>query len=327
MGTVYRAIDTRLGRVVAIKIAAARYSLRFQLEAQAISTLNHPNICTLYDVGPDYLVMEFIEGSTLAAELKKGPLAPETAARYGAQVASALAEAHSLGVVHCDLKPSNIMLTRHGVKVLDFGLAKIRATTSITETDAVMGTPAYMSPEQAAGVEPGSATDLFALGLVLYEMSVGHLPFPGSLLGQMLSGGAHPAVPSPSRERAGVPASVDVLLLNLLEKDPARRSQSAAHVSRELSHLAERLAAPARSTFRAAFIAIPALALLLGLVLELYPRSKAPVPQSTSPDSASYTQLTSFTDAVIHPVLSRDRRMVAFFRSSVCGSEREATSG
>src|ERR1700735_1485916 len=156
-GTVYRAVDTRLGRVVAIKIGAERYSERFQLEARAISTLNHPNVCTLYDVGPNYRVMEFIEGSTLGAEIKKGPLAPEAAARYGAQIAGALAEAHSLGIVHRDLKPSNIMLTRHGVKVLDFGLAKIspdaktHAETGITETGAIMGTPAYMAPEQVEG--------------------------------------------------------------------------------------------------------------------------------------------------------------------------------
>src|SRR5271165_5769712 len=132
MGTVYRAVDTRLGRVVAIKIAAERYSERFQLEARAISTLNHPNVCTLYDVGPNYLVMEFIEGPTVAAEMRKGPLAPEIAARYGAQIAGALAEAHSLGIVHRDLKPSNVMVTRHGVKVLDFGLAKVLSATGIT---------------------------------------------------------------------------------------------------------------------------------------------------------------------------------------------------
>ncbi len=131
MGTVYRAIDTRLGRGVAIKIASERYSERFQLEAQAISTLNHPHVCTLYDVGPNYLVMEFIEGSTLAAEIKKGPLALELVARYGAQIAEALAEAHALGIIHRDLKPSNIMLTRHGIKVLDFGLAKMLSETDI----------------------------------------------------------------------------------------------------------------------------------------------------------------------------------------------------
>jgi eukaryotic-like serine/threonine-protein kinase len=257
MGTVYRAIDTRLGRVVAIKIAAERYSERFQLEAQAISILNHPNVCTLHDVGPNYLVMEFIEGSTLAAEIKKGPLAPETAARYGAQIAGALAEAHSLGIVHRDLKPSNVMVTRHGVKVLDFGLAKVLSTTGITETNAVMGTPAYMAPEQVEGREPSSVTDLFALGLVLYEMAVGKLPFPGASLGQMLSSGAHLAVPQPSRERVGVPASLDGLVARLLEKDPAKRPQSASEVARELSAIADRLAAPPpRSRVRPAF-AIP----------------------------------------------------------------------
>ncbi|HEX5229209.1 MAG TPA: protein kinase [Bryobacteraceae bacterium] len=317
MGTVYRAIDTRLGRVVAIKIASERYSVRFQLEAQAISTLNHPNVCTLYDVGPNYLVMEFIDGRTLAAELKKGPLPPETAARYGAQIAGALAEAHSLNIVHRDLKPSNIMLSKHGVKVLDFGLAKILAATSITQTDAVMGTPAYMAPEQVDGVEPGSATDLFALGLVLYEMSVGRLPFPGASLGQMLSSGAHPAVPAPSRERAGVPASLDGLVSQLLEKDPRRRPQSSAEVSRELTAIAERLAAPPRSPLRAALAAIAAVVLLVGFAFWFYLRSRVPESQLPIANSSSYTQITSFTDAAVDPVLSPDGRMVAFYRSSV----------
>src|SRR3984957_4130900 len=116
-------------------------------------------------------------------------------------MASALAEAHSLGIVHRDLKPSNIMLTKHGVKVLDFGLAKVLSTPGITETNAIMGTPAYMAPEQVEGREPNSSTDLFALGLVLYEMSVGRLPFPGASLGQMLSSGSHAALPAPSHER------------------------------------------------------------------------------------------------------------------------------
>jgi len=263
MGTVYRAVDTRLGRVVAIKIAAERYSERFQLEARAISTLNHPHVCTLYDVGPNYLVMEFIEGSTLAGEIKKGPLAPEMAARYGAQIAGALAEAHALGIVHRDLKPSNIMLTRHGVKVLDFGLAKMLSQTGITETDAIMGTPAYMAPEQVEGREPGSAADLFSLGLVLYEMAVGKLPFPGASLGQMLSSGAHTPVPAPSRERVGVPASLDGLVAKLLDKDPAKRPQSASEVARELSAIAEPLTAPPPRSRLRPVLAIPAIVLLL----------------------------------------------------------------
>ena len=317
MGTVYRAIDTRLGRVVAIKIAAERYSERFQLEARAISTLNHPNVCTLYDVGPNYLVMEFIEGSTMAAELKKGPLPPETAARYSAQIAGALAEAHSLGIVHRDLKPSNIMLTPHGVKVLDFGLAKMLFEPGTTDTNAIMGTPAYMAPEQLESQEPTAATDLFALGLVLFEMSVGRLPFPGASLGRMLSSGAHTTVPAPSRERSGVPPAMDALVSKLLEKDPAHRPQSAAEVVRELSSIADRLAAPpARSPFRAAFVAIPAVALLLALGLWLTLRSKEPASQPPIPDPGSFIQLTSFTDSASGPALSPDGRMLAFYRSA-----------
>jgi serine/threonine protein kinase len=316
MGTVYRAVDTRLGRVVAIKIAAERYSERFQLEARAISTLNHPHVCTLYDVGPNYLVMEFIEGSTLAAEIKKGPLAPEAAASYGAQIAGALAEAHSLGIVHRDLKPSNVMLTRHGVKVLDFGLAKVLTEAGITDTNAIMGTPAYMAPEQVEGREPSSATDLFSLGLVLYEMAVGKLPFPGASLGQMLSSGAHPAVPAPSRERVGVPASLDGLVAKLLEKDPAKRPQSASDVARELSAIADRLAAaPLGSRWRPVYV-IPAVVVLLSLAAWLYLRSKVPETKPPIPNNpASYTQLTSFTDSAVSPTLSPDGRMLAFYRS------------
>ena len=121
MGNVYRATDTRLNRKVAVKITEENFSGRFEREAQAISAFNHPNICTLYDVGPNYLVMELLEGFTLADEIKKGPLAIEQVARYGTQIAAALAEAHAHGIVHRDLKPGNIMVTRHGAKVLDFG--------------------------------------------------------------------------------------------------------------------------------------------------------------------------------------------------------------
>jgi len=277
MGTVYRAVDTRLGRVVAIKIASERYSERFQREAQAISTLNHPHVCTLYDVGPNYLVMEFIEGSTLAAEIKKGPLAPEMVARYGAQIAGALAEAHARGIVHRDLKPSNIMLTPHGVKVLDFGLAKMLTEPGTTDTNAIMGTPAYMAPEQVEGREPTSNTDLFALGLVLYEMSVGRLPFPGVSLGQMLSSGSHAAVPAPSQERVGVPAGLDGLVAKLLEKDQAKRPQSASDVARELSTLADRLTAPPTGFRLRPVLAIPAIVLLFLLAAGgfwLYHRSQ-----------------------------------------------------
>ncbi|HEY3937795.1 MAG TPA: protein kinase [Bryobacteraceae bacterium] len=280
MGAVYRATDTRLGREVAIKIPAAHYSERFQMEARAISTLNHPHICSLYDVGPDYLVMEFIEGSTLAAEIGKGPLTSELVARYGAQIADALAEAHSRDIVHRDLKPANVMLTRHGVKLLDFGLAKKLSEAGLTQANAVMGTPAYMAPEQVEGREPTALADLFALGLVLYEMVTGKLPFPGASLGQILSTGSQARVPAPSKQHAEVPAGLNDLVVGLLERDPARRPQSASEVGRALSSLADRLAARPSTLVRALLrpvYAIPAALLLLVLVagaLRLYQHSE-----------------------------------------------------
>ena len=244
-------MDTRLGRVVAIKIAAARYSERFRKEARAISTLNHPHICTLYDVGPEYLVMEYIEGSTLATEIKKGPMAPELVAPYGAQIAGALAEAHSRDIVHRDLKPANIMLTRHGVKVVDFGLAKMLSETGLTDTSVVMGTPGYMAPEQVEGREPTGLADLFALGLVLYEMAVAKLPFPGASYGQMLSRGSQEVVRPPANQRAEVPHKLSDLVVKLLERDPAQRPQSASEVAHTLVGIADPAGARVSTGLRA----------------------------------------------------------------------------
>jgi serine/threonine protein kinase len=242
--------------------------------------------------------MEFIDGATLAAEIKKGPLPLELVARYGAQIASALAEAHARGIVHRDLKPSNVMVTRHGVKVLDFGLAKTTSEGNppseigITETSDLMGTPAYMAPEQAEGRPPTSVADLFSLGLVLYEMAVGKLPFPGASLGQMLSSGSQVAVPAPSRVRTGVPAGLDALVAQLLEKDPSNRPQSAAGVARELSTLADRLAAPpspVRAILRPVFT-VPAVLFFLVLTMGgiwLYRRSHQLISQQISQQSAA----------------------------------------
>jgi serine/threonine protein kinase len=320
MGEVFRALDTRLGRVVAIKVASKHYNERFQLEARAISTLNHPHVCTLFDVGPNYLIMELIEGSTLADELKKGPFDPGVAALYAGQIAGALAEAHSLGILHRDLKPANIMVTRHGIKVLDFGLAKISRDTKtgsergVTATGAIMGTPAYMAPEQVEGAEPGSFTDLFALGLVLYEMTVGKLPFPGASLGRMLSSGSPRLVPAPSGERAGVPAALDTIVARLLEKDPARRPQSASEVGRELSAIADNFATRSSRTRWRPVYAIAAAVISVSLASGIYLKSsKGPKPIASDP--SSYTQLTSFTDSAVFPTLSPDGRMLAFYRS------------
>jgi serine/threonine protein kinase len=153
MGEVFRGVDTRLGRSVAVKTSREQFSARFDREARAISSLNHPHICTLYDVGPNYLVMELCEGETLAARLKRGRLSIQEAFSYGAQIADALSAAHAKGIVHRDLKPGNVMLTKAGVKVLDLGLAKSPEDETITTSRMAVGTPAYMAPEQREGKE------------------------------------------------------------------------------------------------------------------------------------------------------------------------------
>src|SRR6202041_182823 len=169
----FRAIDTRLDRAVAVKITHERFSALFDREARAISSLNHPNICTLHDVGPNYLVMELVEGETIAARLKQGPMAVEEVLRYGAQIAAALAEAHGKGIVHRDLKPGNIMIAKSGVKVLDFGLAISGEDETVTASHMVMGTPAYMAPEQREGKPADIRSDIYSFGCVLYEMLAG----------------------------------------------------------------------------------------------------------------------------------------------------------
>jgi serine/threonine protein kinase len=168
MGRVYKARDTRLDRWVAIKICHEEFSERFQREARAIAALNHSHICTLHDIGPNYLVMEHVEGKPL-----KGPLPLDKVLEYGSQICDALDAAHRKGIVHRDLKPSNILLTRSGVKVLDFGLAKMSGQETVTQAGAMIGTPAYMAPEQREGKEVDLRADIYSLGCVLYEMATG----------------------------------------------------------------------------------------------------------------------------------------------------------
>ncbi len=263
MGEVFRARDTRLGRKVAIKTSDERFTSRFETEARAISALNHPHICTLYDVGPNYLVMELVEGETLAARLKQGPIPLAETLRYGAQIAEALADAHAHHIVHRDLKPANIMLTRHGVKVLDFGLARMLTETGVTASRVVMGTPAYIAPEQLEGKEPSAATDLFSFGLLLYEMAVGKLPFPGVSLGQLLSTGSAGPIPRPSLPGAECPPELAGLIRQLLEKDPAQRPQSASEVARTLTVLAEKIETPPSGSRRRLAFTVAAIVALI----------------------------------------------------------------
>ena len=201
MGEVYRGTDTRLGRSVAIKVSAREFNDRFEREARAISTLNHPNICTLHDVGPNYLVMEYIEGDPLSKIIEQGPLPLDKALGYAVQIVDALAAAHAKGVIHRDLKPGNIIITRNGVKVLDFGLAKFSAegvsgesaakietvTEPITRAGAILGTLYYMAPEQVEGKEADERSDIFSFGVVFYEMITGQRPFSGDTQAAVLA--------------------------------------------------------------------------------------------------------------------------------------------
>ena len=215
MGEVFRAVDTRLGRAVAIKITQEQFSARFQREGRAIASLNHPNICTVHDVGPNYLVMELVEGETLAARLKSGPLPMNTALLYASQIAAALAEAHAKDIVHRDLKPGNIMIARSGIKVLDFGLARSGQDQTVTASRTVMGTPGYMAPEQREGKPADARADIYSFGCVLYEL------FTGTAAGP--------------RRRRFPSRKLEKIASRCLEEDPGRRWQSVAELQRELA--------------------------------------------------------------------------------------------
>ena len=231
MGEVYRATDTRLHREVAIKVSAQQFTERFAREARTIASLNHPGICTLHDVGPNYLVMELVEGSTLADRIKEGPLSLDEASGIAQQIADALDCAHDKGIVHRDLKPGNIKIRPDGVvKVLDFGLAKVEGTALMqsdnsptitfaeTEAGVILGTAAYMAPEQAIGKPVDKRADIWAFGVVFYEMLAGERPHKGNSLQEMM---ASVLRDEPRWDR--VPTRVHRLLKRCLEKDPNKR--------------------------------------------------------------------------------------------------------
>jgi serine/threonine protein kinase len=224
MGRVYRARDNRLGRVVAIKTSSARFIRRFEREARAIAALNHPHICHLYHVGPDYLVMEYVEGTAL-----KGPIPTEEALKYAQQICDALDAAHEKGIVHRDPKPANILLAKHGIKLLDFGLAQVGAgsddptMTQMTQTGAPMGTPAYMAPEQWEGKKADARSDIYSFGCVLYEM----------LTGKRAAGDPKAA----TRLSADVSPELGRILTKYLEIDPDLRYQHAAEIGADLRGL------------------------------------------------------------------------------------------
>ncbi|MGC1645157.1 MAG: protein kinase [Candidatus Sulfotelmatobacter sp.] len=245
MGEVYKARDTRLNRTVAIKVSNEQFSERFEREAHAVAALNHSNVCTLHDVGPNYLVMEYIEGVPL-----KGPLPLQQALKYGAQICDALDAAHKKGITHRDLKPANILVTKSGIKLLDFGLAKIgqsnnppsdaTLTMALTGKNEIVGTIYYMSPEQlqaqATGQEVDARSDIFSFGLVLYEMLTGTRAFDGSSPATVIA--AIMERPAPSIGAVAPPA-LDRVLKRCLEKDPENRWQNIRDLKAELEWIAQ----------------------------------------------------------------------------------------
>ena len=349
MGEVYRAKDTRLERTVAVKVLPQHLSSstevrqRFEREAKTISQLSHPHICALYDVGREgereYLVMELLEGETLSDRLAKGPLPLEQTLRFGVEIADALDKAHRQGIVHRDLKPGNVMLTRSGVKLLDFGLAKAMAPAKpessltalptqqgLTQEGTILGTFQYMAPEQLEGKDADGRTDIFAFGAVLYEMVTGQKAFSGSSQASLISSILRDEPRPISQVQPTSPAALERVVRTCLAKDPEERWQSASDLKRELRWIGEGsssgisatvsglAAAPLRRSGRAGWVAaaiagVAAVALGIGLMRRGGDRP-APVYSFLDPPPKTGWQLTG--DEAAPPVVSPNGASVVF---------------
>jgi Tol biopolymer transport system component len=337
MGSVCRGTDTRLGRPVAIKVSSREFSDRFEREARAISALNHPNICTLYDVGPNYLVMELVEGETLSHALRQGPMPIEKAMQYSIQIADALDAAHARGVIHRDLKPGNIMITRNGVKVLDFGLAKLSAekeaglaassqsptmTDPITRTGAVLGTLFYMAPEQVEGKEANERSDIFAFGAVMFEMLTGRRAFDGDSQNGVMAAILKDQ-PEPIHQwQPRVPRAFERIIKRCMEKKPADRWHS-AHDLKQALELIDLEASPSTASSGSAAIPAPARRALLwpamaamvlivaALVWTLWPRN-ASLPARVTRFEAALPQGVVVNPNNFYVIASPDGTKLAF---------------
>ena len=299
MGEVWKARDTRLNRLVAIKASHSPFSERFEREARAIAAVNHPHVCSLYDVGPDYLVMEYVEGEWL-----RGPVPLAQALALAEQILDALDAAHQKGIVHRDLKPGNILLTKSGVKVLDFGLAKIEHAPAVDSPARPRrpsrfsdggrlhpGHAAYMSPEQVEGHDADARSDIFAFGVVLYELIAGTRPFTGktqaNLVASILKEEPRPLFEMQPR----TPRGLAEVVRTCLEKDPEKRWQSARDVRHALRWMAADAppSMPARSVRVWQGLAVLMAAIALGIAWVFQPtapgspsRFEAPVPENVT---------------------------------------------
>jgi eukaryotic-like serine/threonine-protein kinase len=318
MGEAWRARDPRLGRDVAIKVSAQQFTDRFEREARAIAALNHSNICTLYDVGPNYLVMELIEGPALDERIKEGPIPLEEALGYANQIAGALEAAHEKGIVHRDLKPANVKIRPDGsVKVLDFGLAKSAEQAELTADSPTMmsiqgmilGTAGYMSQEQARGKDVDKRADIWAFGVVVYEMLTGEKVFDGATLSDSL---ASVLTKEPNLDR--LPLKARRLVRSCLQKDPRKRLQDIGDANLLLEDLPaapapEPPSNPPRRTNQLWPAAAAVLALAL-LALIIYDR-RTPPPTPTSRFQISIPENLTFSDYGLF-ALSPDGRKLAF---------------
>ena len=346
MGVVYRAKDTRLERYVALKflpddVAHDPQALeRFQREAKSASALNHPNICTIYDIGEsdgrEFIAMEMLEGQTLQERISHRPLPLDELLELAIQIADGLAAAHAKGIVHRDLKPSNIFVTESGhAKILDFGLASktmkrkagaalsAMATGSLSEEHltspgTALGTVAYMSPEQARGEDLDERTDLFSLGAVLYEMATGRAPFIGQTSAVIFDGILRQDPVPPSRLNVAVTPELEHVIGKALEKDRDIRYQSAAELRADLRRARRDSSSgrvqlpPAPKKSRGPWIVLGLVALAAAVVAPLLwirPKKSAP-----APNQSEWVQITDFTDSAVSPALSPDGRMLAFIR-------------
>ncbi len=335
MGEVWSARDTRLDRMVALKFSSSRFSDRFAREARSIAALNHPGICTIHDVGPNYLVMELIEGVTLDRAIPKHGLRLAEALRYAVEIADAVSAAHAQGIVHRDLKPTNVMVTPKGrVKVLDFGLAKGAVSGSLegapdqdaataiatptTGQGAIIGTVAYMSPEQAQGLPVDARSDIFSFGVLFYEMLTGAKPFGGNTTVAVLAAVVNQE-PRPAREIADLPPEVERVLGRCLRKSADRRIQTMVDLHAALVDLKEEsdsgklstIGAPAAAgpSKRVAWVwpAIAVAAVIAAGAAWWGLRSTPPAPQLTRT-----VKITNYTGAQRDAALSPDGNQVAF---------------